>query len=185
GTLLYRCAVPDGTPDDPIGGRRRRSRAGDLYPRPSLSRAVHARHQPQGLAFPHPDEHHHQRIPKALPAASDRRTGRRRRLLALPADVTGDAWVEFLLSGEGIPRWDRLERGERGARGPSGEVPDHGPPRCGGVLLQGDRRDGGRSDRDGHVAASPRAKVPAAAALRPGPRAWDRRASDQRATAGL
>ena len=31
---------------------------------PSFSRAVHARHQPQGLALPHPDQYLHKRVPK-------------------------------------------------------------------------------------------------------------------------
>ena len=102
---LPRPALRRGDADDPQPGRRRGPRAGDLREGLRVVPPVPARHQPQGLALPDPDQHLHQQLPQeAAPAAAVDVRGRRG-LAARPRRVA---------------HLDRAEvRGDGGARAPA------------------------------------------------------------------
>ena len=156
----------------------------DAFVKAMRARApVSRRHQPQGVAVPHPDEHVHQQVPPRRPRAlGARRAGRRpagRRLGERQHDASAprsrDAGADAHRRGRDPAR----------ARRAAGRVPaGRHPLRRRGVLVRGDRPDHGLPDRHGDEPPAPRPQAPPADALQPcaGPGHREGRRAPRRAT---
>ena len=82
GAAVHRPAVRRGPAHDEEPRRRARPRAGDVRQGVRRIRAVHAGHEPQGVAVPHPHEHLHQQLPQEAARALSGHDRRARGLAA-------------------------------------------------------------------------------------------------------
>ena len=153
---------------DPQPGRRRGPRAGDVPQGLPGVRRLPGGHQPQGLALPDPHQHLHQHATGPRSAGPSRSTSTTSR-----TSTSTGAWAAWRQAAASRSAEDELldhftdDEVKEARRGAARAVP-HGRAarRRRGLLLQGDRRDPGHSDRYGDESAASRKKSAAEGVVR-------------------
>jgi hypothetical protein len=153
GAPADQAAIPDSAGHDPQPVRRRGPGPGDPGEGLRGVQPVPARHQPAGLAVPHPGDHVHQQLPQAPPGA--RPAAARRPSRAAGNGGSGEPAGRVGGVGGAQPAV-RLGCDERAA-GAAGRVRGGDlPGRHRGLSLPGDRRHPGHPDRHRDVPAASR-----------------------------